>query len=76
MLHIVHGDGVDHYHSVILPVEEQEDINAMMEEKGQFDSSKKARNRLPIMWRESYCSRPSAGPPFSTSEMTMEVSPL
>ncbi len=25
---------------------------------------------------ESYCSRPSAGPPFSTSDMTMDVSPL
>lgn len=26
--------------------------------------------------KESYCSRPSAGPPFSTSDMTMDVSPL
>lgn len=68
MLHVVHGDGVDHDDSVVLPGEER--AGAMTEEKGSGNGGKKAKER------ESYCSRPSAGPPFSTSEMTMEVSPL
>lgn len=72
MLHVVHGDSVDHYDSVILPGEEHQTETPWWRRKGHLIAVKRQRT----VRSEAYCSRPSAGPPFSTSEMTMEVSPL
>lgn len=77
MLHIVHGDSIDHNNSVIFPREgTQKDgrhAGVSLQEDGSFIT-----NDLQFAkgGSSSYCSRPSAGPPFNTSEMTMEVSPL
>lgn len=72
VFHIIHGDRVHHHHSVILTGEqiqvEKLFITNCNAEAGDCGI---VRDR----W-ETHCRSPSAGPPFRTSEMTMEVSPL
>lgn len=47
-----------------------------LEQTGSFNTNNLQSEQASNNRAKSYCSRPSAGPPFSTSEMTMEVSPL
>ena len=74
-LHVVHGHGVDHEHPVIHPGGQRE-----AERRSAGASSDVEEHTDGLVSEDiepaSYCRRPSAGPPFRTSEITMEVSPL